>query len=86
MVRNKKEPSYVLKLPNYSILGCNKALEEKFFEKNFEKKNFFLKKFFFFKKKLGCPNEGPKSAKKPERSSKVGSENAPRFEKTVDSD
>ena len=46
MVHNKKEPSYVLKLPNYSILGCNRALQEKFFEKFFRKKIFFFQKIF----------------------------------------
>ena len=47
MVRNKKEPSYVLKLPNYSILGGNRALEDQKNEKKFEK--IFQKKFLFFK-------------------------------------
>ena len=36
MVRNKKEPSYVLKLPNYSIFRGNRTQEEIFFEKFFE--------------------------------------------------
>ena len=47
MVCNKMEPSYVLKLPNYSILGGNRALEDQKNEKNFEKKNFFFEKNFF---------------------------------------